>query len=92
MVIRSINPTTEEVLAEFEEFTSDYIDTVLKEAQRAFCQWRRTSFEEPYIQGGTIKGPNPDEQIMSDEPPTFHLIYDPTGDYACLPLPPFPEG
>lgn len=46
MVIRSINPTTEEVLAEFEEFTPEHIDTVLREAQQAFGQWRRTSFKE----------------------------------------------
>lgn len=56
----------------------------------------RSSFDkgwvkEPYIQGSTIKGPNPDEEVMSDEPPTLHQMYDPTGDYAGLPLPPFPE-
>src|SRR6266849_3652398 len=46
MVIRSINPATEEVLAEFEEFTPEQVDTVLREAQQAFGQWHRTSFEE----------------------------------------------
>ncbi len=46
MVIRSINPTTEEALAEFEEFTPEQVETVLREAQQAFGQWRRTSFEE----------------------------------------------
>ena len=46
MVIRSINPATEEVFAEFEEFSPEQVDTVLKEAHQAFEQWRRTSFEE----------------------------------------------
>jgi succinate-semialdehyde dehydrogenase / glutarate-semialdehyde dehydrogenase len=46
MVIRSINPTTEEVLAEFEEFSPEQVDTALSEAQQAFGQWHRTSFEE----------------------------------------------
>src|SRR6266516_5116352 len=46
MVIRSINPTTEEALAEFEEFTPEQVETVLREAQQAFGQGRRTIFEE----------------------------------------------
>src|SRR5258708_13152500 len=46
MGIRSINPATEEVLAEFEEFSPKQVDTVLREAQQAFGQWHRTSFEE----------------------------------------------
>src|SRR5260370_26659948 len=46
MVIRSINPATEEVLAEFEAFSPEQIDAVLREAQQAFRQWNRTSFEE----------------------------------------------
>jgi succinate-semialdehyde dehydrogenase / glutarate-semialdehyde dehydrogenase len=45
MVIRSINPTTEEVLAEFAEFTPEQVDTALKEARQAFIQWRNTSIE-----------------------------------------------
>lgn len=47
--------------------------------------------KEPYIQGSTIKGPNPDEAIMSDEPTSFHQPYDPKGYYSGLPLPPEPE-
>jgi succinate-semialdehyde dehydrogenase/glutarate-semialdehyde dehydrogenase len=46
MVIRSINPATEEVLAEFGAFSPEQIDAVLREAQQAFRQWNRTSFEE----------------------------------------------
>ncbi len=46
MGIRSINPATEEVLAEFEEFSPKQVDTVLREAQQAFGQWHRTSFED----------------------------------------------
>jgi len=37
MVIRSINPTTKEVLAEFEESTPQQVDTVLREAQLVSC-------------------------------------------------------
>ena len=46
MFIRSINPTTEEMLAEFEEFSPEQVDAVLSEAQHAFEQWHRTSFEK----------------------------------------------
>lgn len=44
--IISVNPTTEELLAEFEAFTPEQIDTALSEAQQTFKQWRNTSFEE----------------------------------------------
>jgi len=46
MVIRSINPTTEEMLAEFEEFSPEQVNAVLSKAQHAFEQWHRTSFEK----------------------------------------------
>src|SRR5258708_35527954 len=46
IVIRSINPTTEEMLAEFEEFTPERFDTVLIKTQHAFEHWNRTSFDE----------------------------------------------
>ena len=38
MVIRSINPATEEVLAKFEEFSPEQVESVLREAQQAFEQ------------------------------------------------------
>lgn len=47
--------------------------------------------KEPYIQGSTIKGPDQDEVIMSDEPTSFHQPYNPKGHYPGLPLPPEPE-
>ncbi|MBO0778158.1 MAG: NAD-dependent succinate-semialdehyde dehydrogenase [Ktedonobacteraceae bacterium] len=46
MTIYSINPATEEVLAEFNEFTPEQIDMALREARQAFEHWRTTSFEE----------------------------------------------
>jgi acyl-CoA reductase-like NAD-dependent aldehyde dehydrogenase len=39
-------PATEEVIATFDEFTSEQIDQVLAEADTAFCEWRQTSFAE----------------------------------------------
>ncbi len=46
MVIRSINPTTEEVIAEFASFTPEQIDTALHEAHQTFREWHSTSIEE----------------------------------------------
>jgi acyl-CoA reductase-like NAD-dependent aldehyde dehydrogenase len=45
-LIQSVNPATEEVLATFEPATSEHIEEALSGAQRAFRQWRRTSFAE----------------------------------------------
>src|SRR5436305_13291400 len=46
MVIQSINPATEEILASFDEFTPTQIDEALDEAAGAFRQWRAASFAE----------------------------------------------
>ncbi len=46
MVMQSINPATEEVLATFEEFSPQRIDATLEQAQQAFQQWRERSFAE----------------------------------------------
>jgi hypothetical protein len=47
--------------------------------------------KEPYIQGSTIQGPDPDKAIKSDEPTSFHQPFDPNmDDYPGLPLPPEP--
>jgi acyl-CoA reductase-like NAD-dependent aldehyde dehydrogenase len=45
-LIYSINPATEEVVASFEPFAPDQIDTVLEGAARAFKSWRKTSFAD----------------------------------------------
>jgi succinate-semialdehyde dehydrogenase/glutarate-semialdehyde dehydrogenase len=46
MAIESINPTTEEVEAVFDEHTPEEVDKALSEASMAFDRWRKTSFEE----------------------------------------------
>ncbi len=45
MVMRSIDPATEEVLATFEPFSSGQIDAALEQAYRAQQHWRQTPFE-----------------------------------------------
>src|SRR5882762_4511462 len=44
--IESINPTTEEVIATFEQFTPAQVEQALVEADAAFHQWRRQRFAE----------------------------------------------
>ena len=44
MPIDSVNPATEEVLARFDPFTTEQVDTALTEAHGAFRQWRAESF------------------------------------------------
>jgi succinate-semialdehyde dehydrogenase/glutarate-semialdehyde dehydrogenase len=46
MAIESINPATEEVLARFDEVSSDLVDEALDEARRAFLAWRECTFAE----------------------------------------------
>lgn len=46
MAIQSVNPSTEEVLATFDEFTPDQIARALEEAAATFEHWRRRSFAE----------------------------------------------
>src|SRR5919202_5852822 len=46
MVMQSINPTTEEVVQSFEEFSSSQVDQALQQAHDGFQVWRRTSFGE----------------------------------------------
>jgi acyl-CoA reductase-like NAD-dependent aldehyde dehydrogenase len=45
-LIRSINPATEEVLAEFRPATPQQIEEVLSSAAAAYHGWRRTAFAE----------------------------------------------
>ncbi len=46
MSIESINPATEQVVATFDEFTSEQIERALAETDTAFRSWRETSFAE----------------------------------------------
>jgi succinate-semialdehyde dehydrogenase/glutarate-semialdehyde dehydrogenase len=46
MVMRSINPTSEEVVATFEEATPERIGQALEEVAAAFPSWRERSFAE----------------------------------------------
>jgi succinate-semialdehyde dehydrogenase/glutarate-semialdehyde dehydrogenase len=46
MVLKSINPTTEDVVETFEEFSDGQVENVLDQAQSAQRAWRRTSFGE----------------------------------------------
>src|SRR5919109_4663416 len=46
MVMQSINPTTEEVVESFQEFSPAQIDQALQQAFDAQRTWRQTSFGE----------------------------------------------
>jgi acyl-CoA reductase-like NAD-dependent aldehyde dehydrogenase len=46
MVLKSINPTTEDIVETFEEFTDSAVDDALQQAYEAQHQWRFTSFGE----------------------------------------------
>src|SRR4051794_32234664 len=46
MTLKSINPATEELIATYAEFSPEQIDGALGEAERAFAEWRYTSFAE----------------------------------------------
>src|SRR5204862_6043907 len=46
MVLKSINPATEDVVETFEEFSPGDVDTALQQAYDAQRTWRTTSFGE----------------------------------------------
>src|SRR5919199_5771087 len=46
MALQSVNPTTEDVLETFEEFSDAQVDAALQQAHDAQQQWRETSFGE----------------------------------------------
>ena len=46
MSLEAINPSTEETLAVYDEMTSEEVEIIVSQAQRAFSDWRRTSFAE----------------------------------------------
>ena len=45
-MLRSINPYTGQVFHRFEELSENEIDLALQQAESAFVEWRRTSFQE----------------------------------------------
>ncbi len=46
MPIESINPTTGEVIKQYQEMAPDTVRQILEESEQAFQSWRRTSFAE----------------------------------------------
>jgi succinate-semialdehyde dehydrogenase/glutarate-semialdehyde dehydrogenase len=44
--MKSINPTTEQVIAEYPDHSPAQVEQLLEQAERAFTQWRTKSFEE----------------------------------------------
>ncbi|MHA2306932.1 MAG: NAD-dependent succinate-semialdehyde dehydrogenase [Candidatus Hodarchaeales archaeon] len=46
MSLKSINPSTGELIEEYKEYTRDEVDIILQEAQDAFLSWRLTTFDE----------------------------------------------
>ncbi len=46
MLITSINPATEEVIANYEEMTKDELLAVVDASQKDYKEWRHTSFQE----------------------------------------------
>jgi succinate-semialdehyde dehydrogenase/glutarate-semialdehyde dehydrogenase len=46
MSLEAINPSTGETLAVYDEMTSEEVETIISQAQKAFSDWRRTGFAE----------------------------------------------
>jgi succinate-semialdehyde dehydrogenase/glutarate-semialdehyde dehydrogenase len=44
--IKTVNPTTNEVLQSFEEMTEQAIESAISNADKAFQDWKKTSYEE----------------------------------------------
>ena len=45
MILKSINPFTNEVIKEFEEFSDNEVEKVLRQSAEAFDKWKRTGFK-----------------------------------------------
>ncbi|MGB9003555.1 MAG: aldehyde dehydrogenase family protein, partial [Nitrosotalea sp.] len=41
MVIKTINPTTEEILAQYDVITKDELDKKIEKAKKAFSDWKK---------------------------------------------------
>ena len=46
MSFSTINPVTGQIIKEYEEFSFDDIDRIIKQSHNAFLGWKRTSFAE----------------------------------------------
>ena len=49
MVLKSINPFNGELIEEFEEFSSEKINSLVDDSAKAFLSWKRVSFEEKRV-------------------------------------------
>ena len=45
MILKSINPFTNETIREFEEYTGEKVENLLLESKSAFEKWKKTDFE-----------------------------------------------
>lgn len=45
MILKSINPFTNETISEFEEYTGEKVENILLESTGAFEKWKKTDFE-----------------------------------------------
>ncbi len=45
MILKSINPYTNEIIREFEEFSEEALEKILSESAEAFVKWKKTGFE-----------------------------------------------
>ena len=46
LMMKAINPTTEEIIAEYPEHTSGQIEEILQNAERAFGRWRGVAISD----------------------------------------------
>jgi len=46
MTLQSINPATEEIIATFEEWSAEQVESAIQSAHEAFAGWSRVSFKE----------------------------------------------
>jgi succinate-semialdehyde dehydrogenase / glutarate-semialdehyde dehydrogenase len=46
MALKTINPATEEVIAEFDELSDEEVEAKISKAENCFQEWRHLSFEE----------------------------------------------
>lgn len=46
MSLKSINPSTGELIEEYKEYTKEEVDIILEDSQDAFLSWRQTTFDE----------------------------------------------
>ena len=54
MVLKSINPYTNEIIGEFEEFSDSKLEDIILKSSDAFEKWRKTSFDERRVYIGKV--------------------------------------